>query len=259
VLVNDEGEDEGAGESGAGGDEDLWGGEPAAARSFESGSGGEGGVGLLGEEDDLAAVGAIGQMRERGEALVLGQDVFGERAELVGREVRGRVGESSGISRVLVYFLCLYRERGWRRSLQQSSQVEGEVAGIGEHGFFGGAAAEAGGLELFEELFVDVRSEALELAADGGLMHAEQAGDFEQGVLVEEVGGEQEAVFGRELGEDLLERVGELSEFGGFGVVDAIGRRRVRGRILVQGVGIRARCGGGGRRGAGRAWRGASP
>ena len=100
--------------------------------------------------------------------------------------------------------------------MQQSSQVEGEVAGIGEHGFFGGAAAEAGGLKLFEELFVDVRSEALELAADGGLRDAQQAGDFEQRVLVEEIGGEQEAVFGWKLREDLLEGVGKPSEFGGL-------------------------------------------
>ena len=63
--------------------------------------------------------------------------------------------------------------------MQQSSQVEGEVAGIGEHGFFGGAAAEAGGLELFEELLVDVGGEALELAADGGFVDAKQASNFE--------------------------------------------------------------------------------
>jgi len=191
VLVNDEGEDEGAGESGRGGNKYLWKGEPAAARSFESGSGGEGGVRLLNEEDGLAADGAIRHVRERGEALVAGQDILGERAELIGREMRAglEIVGHLGIS-------LLYRERGWRRSLQQSSQVEGEIARIGEHGFFGGAAAEATGLELFEELLVDVCSEALEFAADGGLMHAEQAGDFKQGVLIEEVGGEQEAVFG---------------------------------------------------------------
>lgn len=87
VLVNDECEDESAGECRAGGDEELGESEPAAAGSFESGSGGEGGVGLLDEEDGLAAAGAIGEMSECGEALVAGQSVFGERAELVRREV----------------------------------------------------------------------------------------------------------------------------------------------------------------------------
>jgi len=101
--------------------------------------------------------------------------------------------------------------------LQQSSQVEGEIAGIGKHGFFGGAAAEAVGLELFEELLVDVGGEAPEFAADGGFVDAEQAGNFKQRVLVEEVGGEQEAVFGRQLRENLLERAGEASKLRGFG------------------------------------------
>ncbi len=101
--------------------------------------------------------------------------------------------------------------------MQQSSQVEGEIAGIGEHGFFGAATAEAAGLELFEEPLVDIGGEALEFAADGGFVDAEQAGNFKQRVLVEEVGGEQEAVFGRQLRENLLERVGEASKLRGFG------------------------------------------
>ena len=88
MKMHNEREDEAAGESGTGSDEDLWKGEPAPAWSSDCRRGGKRGVGLLGEEDDLTAIRASGEMRERREAFVLGQSVFGERAELVGREVR---------------------------------------------------------------------------------------------------------------------------------------------------------------------------
>lgn len=71
---------------------------------------------------------------------------------------------------------------------------------------------------------MDVRGEALEFAADGGFRDAQESGDFEQRVLVEEVGGEQEAVLRRELMENLFERVAEASELRGF-----VGRLRCDG------------------------------
>ena len=85
--MDDEREDDSASEGCACGDEDLREREPAAARGFDCRRGGRSGVGLLREEDDLATIGAISKMGERGDALVLGQDVFSERAELVGREM----------------------------------------------------------------------------------------------------------------------------------------------------------------------------
>jgi hypothetical protein len=42
----------------------------------------------LGQKDHLTAVGAIRKMCERDNALVLGQHIFSEGAELIGREVR---------------------------------------------------------------------------------------------------------------------------------------------------------------------------
>ena len=80
--------------------------------------------------------------------------------------------------------------------MQQRSQVYFEVAGIGAEGFFGGPPAEAAGLEVAEELLVQVGGEALEAAADGGFVDLEEAGDLEQRLLVEEIGGEEETVLG---------------------------------------------------------------
>jgi hypothetical protein len=73
LVMHDEREDDAASQSGRGGYEDLRQRKPGATRGFNEGLGdGEGGVSLLYEEDDLAAIGAVSQMCERGEALVLG-------------------------------------------------------------------------------------------------------------------------------------------------------------------------------------------
>jgi hypothetical protein len=122
VQMNDEREDEAAGECGGSSNEYLWEREPAAAGNCGGSGCGERGVGLLSEKDDLAAIGAGGKMRERGKAFVLGQDVFGERAELIGREVRAGL-ESFRHGSGLLGFVLHSGERGWRRTLQQSSQV----------------------------------------------------------------------------------------------------------------------------------------
>lgn len=116
--------------------------------------------------------------------------------------------------------------------MQQGAQVYFEVAGIGAQGFFRGSPAEAAGLEVAEKLLAEVSGEALELAADGGFVDVEEAGDLEQRLLVEEVGGEKEAVVGGEGFEGAGDGVGEAGEFGGDG------RGGCSGRSGVEGVGI---------------------
>ena len=110
TKMHDECEDERAGESSTASNEDLWEREPAAARCFGYWCGGESRVGLLGEEDDLPAIRAGRKMRERGETLVLGQSVFGERAELVGREVKAGL-EIVGHGLWMLGISLLIRER----------------------------------------------------------------------------------------------------------------------------------------------------
>ena len=102
--------------------------------------------------------------------------------------------------------------------MQDCSQVEGQISGVGDEGFFGGSFAQAVGLELFEELFLEVGGEGFELAADGGFVDLEEAGDLLEGLLVEEVGGEEEAIFWREGAEGLADGVGEVGDFGGLGL-----------------------------------------
>jgi len=115
----------------------------------------------------------------------------------------------------------LIGERRRLRSLQQRAQVYFKIARIGAESFFSGAPAEAAGLEVVQELFAQIGDQALEPAADGGFMHVEDAGNLEKRLAIEEVGGEEEAVFRRKGLEHAGNGVGKVREFGGDG-------RRVR-------------------------------
>ena len=103
---------------------------------------------------------------------------------------------------------CLIGERGCLRSLQQGAQVYFQVARIGAQGFLGGALAEAAGLEVAQELLAEIGGEALELAADSGLVDVQEARDLEQRLLVQEIGTEEETVFGGESFEGARDGVG---------------------------------------------------
>ena len=63
---------------------------------------------------------------------------------------------------------------------------------------------------------MEVGGEGFEFAADGGLVDVEEAGDLLEGLLVEEVGREEEAVFGRKGAEGLADGLGEVGEFFGL-------------------------------------------
>ena len=60
-----------------------------------------------------------------------------------------------------------------------------------------------------------IGDQALEPAADGGFMHVEDAGNLEKRLAIEEVGGEEEAVFRRKGLEHAGNGVGKVREFGG--------------------------------------------
>ncbi len=92
VEVDDEGEDDGAGESGGGCAEEWGGGEPGVPGVCGGWNRNFGFDGLLDEEDDLAAVGAVGQMREGGRPLMGRECVLDEGVELVGIQMVGGLG-----------------------------------------------------------------------------------------------------------------------------------------------------------------------
>ncbi len=85
----------------------------------------------------------------------------------------------------------------------------GQVARVGGEGFLRGALAQAALLQLPEEVFAQAVNGAAQLAADGGFMDGEGAGDLEHGALVQIVGGEQKAIFRTLLGEAMLDGRGE--------------------------------------------------
>src|SRR5262249_29259625 len=80
----------------------------------------------------------------------------------------------------------LFEERGVLGSLQQSSEVEVEIAWIGAQGFLRGSSAHARGLQIFEQVFVKSGCKALKPSAYGSLVHMEHARDFHQCPLVQE-------------------------------------------------------------------------
>ena len=98
--------------------------------------------------------------------------------------------------------------------MQQRSQAYFEVAWIGTQRLFCRSLAETAGLEIAQKLLVQVGSEALQPAADGGFVDLHDACDLEQCLLVEEVGGKQEAVLGGKRFKGARDCMGEPVEFG---------------------------------------------
>jgi hypothetical protein len=146
-----------------------------------------------------------------------------------------------------VYASCLIGERGSLRSLQQGAQVYFEVARIGAQRFLGRSLAEAAGLEIAQELLAEVGGKALEFATDGGFVDVEETRDLQQRLPVEEVGTEEETVFGCESFESAMNGVGEVSEVGGercgrcggCGSVQVVKRSFAVGAAVVVDVALR--------------------
>jgi hypothetical protein len=84
------------------------------------------------------------------------------------------------------------------RRLQEVSQINCEVAWVCTEGFLRGAFAEAGALQVIEDLFGDGCRQALEPAADGRFMHTKELRDLQQSALIEKVGREKKAIVERE-------------------------------------------------------------
>jgi len=92
----------------------------------------------------------------------------------------------------------------------------GQVARVGAEGFLSGALAQPALLEIAQEGLSQVLNGAAKLAADGGFVDIEDAGDLKEGALVEVIGGQQKSLFGASLGEGLLDGGGEQGQlFGG--------------------------------------------
>ena len=81
--------------------------------------------------------------------------------------------------------------------MQQGAQVYFNVAGIGPQRFLRRAPAEPVQSQVAQKLDTQLGGQALETAADGRLMHAEQAADLEDRPVIEVVAGEQEPLFRR--------------------------------------------------------------
>lgn len=93
---------------------------------------------------------------------------------------------------------------------QFCGEIEVEVADVEFlQEFVALARVEAGGAQMFEDALADMRDEAIEAAAQGGFVDVELARELGQGALVQIPGREEEAVFGGEFAEGLVDGGGE--------------------------------------------------
>jgi hypothetical protein len=109
--------------------------------------------------------------------------------------------------------LRLIGERRCLRSLQQAAQVYFNVARIAAEGFFCGSLAETARLKIVEELFLKVGDEALQPPADRCFVNVENARNLQQGLAIEKVRGEQEAIFWRKSLQGSLDGATKLCKF----------------------------------------------
>ena len=70
------------------------------------------------------------------------------------------------------------------------------------------------GPKLPQQMFTQVGGQPLDSATDGRLMHMQRPGNLQQGLTIEKVGREQEAVLRLESVQSLLDRFGEMLHFG---------------------------------------------
>lgn len=115
------------------------------------------------------------------------------------------------------------------RSLQQSSQVYFDVAGIGAKGLFGGPLAETARLQVVEKLPAEIGDEALKPPADSGFVNMKDTCNLEKGLAIKKIGGEEKAVLRREALESSRNGVCERSEFGSEWSDRSCGRGDIQG------------------------------
>jgi hypothetical protein len=134
--------------------------------------------------------------------------------------------------------------------LQQSSQVYFDVTGIGAQSLFGGPLAQTARLQVVKKLLAKIGNESLKPPADGGFMNMKDTCNLEKSLAIEEVGGEEKAIFGSEILKGSRYGVGERNEFGrewrdrscGCGDVERVQRSLAMSATVVIDVTLRE-CG----------------
>ena len=72
--------------------------------------------------------------------------------------------------------------------MQKISEIDAEVSRIGSERFLCCACAEAGRLEIFDELLANGFGQALQLTTDSRFVNEQQAGEVEQCAAIEKIG-----------------------------------------------------------------------
>ena len=97
--------------------------------------------------------------------------------------------------------------------MQQSTQIDFQIARVVAQRFFGRPLAQSAGLKMMEQPLAKISQQPLEPPADGGLVHMKYAGELGQGLAIEKIGGEQEALFPGKSLQRVGDRASQVSEF----------------------------------------------
>jgi hypothetical protein len=97
--------------------------------------------------------------------------------------------------------------------LQQSTQIDFEVARVVAQCLLGGSLAQSAGLKMMQQSFAEIAKQPLEPPADGGFVDLKDTGDLRQGLAIQEIGAKQEALFRGKPLQRAGESAAQLREF----------------------------------------------
>jgi hypothetical protein len=97
--------------------------------------------------------------------------------------------------------------------LQQSTQIDFQIARVVAQRFFGRPLAQSASLKMMQQPLAKISKEPPEPPADGGLVNMKYARELGEGLAIEEIGGEQEAFLPGKSLQRAGDRAGQVSEF----------------------------------------------
>ena len=71
--------------------------------------------------------------------------------------------------------------------MQQSTQIDFQIAGVVAQRFFGRPLAQSAGLKMMEQPLAEISKQPPEPPADGGFMHMKYAGELGEGLPIKKI------------------------------------------------------------------------
>jgi hypothetical protein len=97
--------------------------------------------------------------------------------------------------------------------LQQSTQIDFQIARVVAQRFFGRPLAQSAQLKLLEQSFAQITEQPLEAPADGGFVNMKDAAYLGEGLPIKKIRAEQKALFRGKTLQRACNSAGQVSEF----------------------------------------------